>query len=196
MNQEEFEKAVSDQLATCKELLFSKSDSYNEGDDKLRNFRVAAILQGITTEAALGGMLAKHIVSVYDMIEGGIENYWVGTWEEKIADSINYLLILKAMVAERYRELEDGHEIVGVDMSALADMTVTNVDDETKEYLRERLQLALLGRPQPAEWVGDEEKSESESPREWADQYGFKLSLRDDVDIVRDHPWRNASEKD
>ena len=91
MNQEEFENAINDQLATCKELLFSKSDSYNEGDDKLRNFRVAAVLQGTTIEAALGGMLAKHIVSIYDMIDGAIENYWVGTWEEKIADAINQI---------------------------------------------------------------------------------------------------------
>lgn len=107
MNQEEFEDAINDQLETCTELLFSKSDAYNEGDDKLRNFRVAAVLQGVTIEAALGGMLSKHIVSIYDMIDGAIENYWVGTWEEKIADAINYLLILKAMVAERYRELEN-----------------------------------------------------------------------------------------
>lgn len=148
MNQEEFEDAINDQLETCTELLFSKSDAYNEGDDKLRSFRVAAVLQGVTIEAALGGMLAKHIVSIYDMIDGAIENYWVGTWEEKIADAINYLLILKAMVAERYHELEDGQE-VGKDPRDEPAEVVEEME-ESYESMMERLR-ALLGQPQPTE---------------------------------------------
>ena len=44
-------------------------------------------------------MMAKHTVSVYDMCESG-EQYPVELWQEKITDSINYLLLLNAMVRE------------------------------------------------------------------------------------------------
>ena len=44
-------------------------------------------------------MMAKHTVSVYDMIGTG-EDYPLDLWEEKIKDSINYLFLLWALVQE------------------------------------------------------------------------------------------------
>ena len=44
-------------------------------------------------------MLAKHLVSIADMV-GARKDYPQETWDEKITDSINYLLILRAVVAE------------------------------------------------------------------------------------------------
>lgn len=44
-------------------------------------------------------MMSKHTVSVYDMCESG-EQYPIHLWQEKITDSINYLLLLNAMVRE------------------------------------------------------------------------------------------------
>lgn len=43
--------------------------------------------------------MAKHTVSVYDMIRSG-KDYPLDLWEEKIKDSINYLLLLWALIQE------------------------------------------------------------------------------------------------
>ena len=45
-------------------------------------------------------MMAKHTVSVYDMCNIG-DNYPLELWSEKITDSINYLILLRALVEEK-----------------------------------------------------------------------------------------------
>lgn len=94
---ETFEKVVSDTLRHCTDMLIVKAREYAT-EDRLHNFRVAAGLEGISPRQALAGMMAKHTVSVYDMCRGG--EYPTETWDEKICDSINYLLLLRALVKE------------------------------------------------------------------------------------------------
>ena len=100
-----FDKVVTDQLARSELLLTSKGHEYAEKAeagtevDRLEHFKKAAVLQGETTEQATFGMLAKHLVSIADMV-GARKVYPQETWDEKITDSINYLLILRAVVAE------------------------------------------------------------------------------------------------
>jgi hypothetical protein len=90
---------IDTQIDKCVRLLDSKGNEYNEdGEDRLKAFKLAAAYQGITSKQALLGMLTKHLVSISDMCKGG--NYSVERWEEKIGDSINYLLLLKALVLE------------------------------------------------------------------------------------------------
>lgn len=96
---------VIDQLDYCEMLLLKKGKEYAP-KDSLKNFRVSAQLQSITNKQALGGYMAKHIVSIYDMINSK-ENYLPEKWEEKITDAINYLLLLKAMVVEE-SEVDNG----------------------------------------------------------------------------------------
>lgn len=67
-------------------------------EDRLHNFRVAAAVEGITPRQALAGMMAKHTMSVYDMCRAG--DYSLDQWAEKITDSINYLLLLWALVVD------------------------------------------------------------------------------------------------
>jgi hypothetical protein len=47
-------------------------------------------------------MMAKHTISIYDMCYGDRngKTYSLELWDEKITDSINYLLLLKALVTE------------------------------------------------------------------------------------------------
>ncbi|MCG5033267.1 hypothetical protein L0P48_06525 [Blautia massiliensis] len=45
-------------------------------------------------------MLAKHIVSLYDMCFAENTCFDMSTWDEKITDSLNYLFLLKAIVKE------------------------------------------------------------------------------------------------
>lgn len=77
----------------------NKAKEYATGGDRLHNFKVAAAVQGISPTAALAGMMAKHTVSVYDMVGSG-EDYPMELWEEKIKDSINYLFLLWALLHE------------------------------------------------------------------------------------------------
>lgn len=99
MTNEEFNKIVNDQLAYCQSLLCKKGVEYdNNTNDRFHSFNTAAQLQGITPKQALAGMMAKHTVSIYDMCMTG--SFDQSKWEEKITDSINYLLLLKAMVTD------------------------------------------------------------------------------------------------
>lgn len=103
MNTKDFNKVIEDRLSLCKSVLCRKADEYAT-DDRLHNFKVAAKLQNCTPEKALAGMMCKHTVSVYDLIND-LEKGKCATremWEEKIGDSLNYLLLLTATLEERF----------------------------------------------------------------------------------------------
>lgn len=97
MKHEEFEKLVETQIDKSKQGLLKKGREYSSEEDRLHNFKVAAELQNCTTAQALNGMLAKHVVSVFDMVNSG-KLYSTAIWDEKIGDALNYLLILRAVV--------------------------------------------------------------------------------------------------
>ena len=102
MDTPEFEEYIREALDRAMVTLFAKADAYTDPDgDRLRNFKVAAELQHTTPVKALAGMMAKHTVSVYDLIDKSDEE-WIDwkTWYEKIGDSINYLLLLSALIHE------------------------------------------------------------------------------------------------
>ena len=100
-----FNDIVQGQLEHCTRLLTGKGHEYAEGAeadeqiDRLAHFKKAAALQDETPEQAAFGMLAKHLVSISDMVSSG-EMYSLSQWNEKITDSINYLLIIRAIVEE------------------------------------------------------------------------------------------------
>ena len=104
MQTEVFNKIVGVQLATCGKTLLYKGREYApdaevSSVDRLAHFKKAAAIMGTSQKAALLGMLTKHIVSISDMCTDGNE-YGMSRWTEKITDSINYLLILRAVVEE------------------------------------------------------------------------------------------------
>lgn len=101
MNSKEFEAALEQRIGKCKEVLGVKASEYATSD-RLHNFKVAAVLQQESPIKALGGMMAKHTVSVYDLIkaENRGEDVSIELWDEKIGDHINYLLLLWAAVIE------------------------------------------------------------------------------------------------
>lgn len=99
MTSETFDASIQAQINHCLELLCFKGTEYAPGADRLAAFKKAAALQGCSQAQAAFGMLAKHLVSVADMIESG-EKYSGIRWDEKIGDSINYLLIIRAIIEE------------------------------------------------------------------------------------------------
>jgi len=101
---EQFNKSVNDQLDRCKTVLIDKAKGYATDTDVFHNFNVAAVIQKCTPQQALGSMMCKHTVSIYDLIRD--ENVPLAVWQEKITDHINYLLILMAMVESEEHEKE------------------------------------------------------------------------------------------
>lgn len=123
MTIETFNTIVHEQINTCTNMLIGKGLEYapgataksedtklpvplgyektspTESKDRLAHFKKAAAIMSATPKAALLGMLSKHIVSVSDMCTDN-RDYPIEKWNEKITDSINYLLILRAIVEE------------------------------------------------------------------------------------------------
>ena len=68
MNNEMFNKVTEERIKMCVDVLCRKSDEYSTDEDRLHNFKVAGALQGCSDVKALGGMMCKHTVSIYDLI--------------------------------------------------------------------------------------------------------------------------------
>jgi len=104
MTNEEFETIKNGCIAEINRVLGNKAREYSSKQDRLHNFNEAKkIMRCNTREYALLGMLNKHTVSVTDIIlkyekEGILPDE--NTLEEKIGDSINYLILLKACFLE------------------------------------------------------------------------------------------------
>ena len=99
MKNEEFNTVIEKQLQICKDILCKKANEYARDEDRLHNFKCAAGLLCCDPKEALCGMMVKHTVSVADMCRDEVDHP-LDLWEEKITDSINYLLLLKALVIE------------------------------------------------------------------------------------------------
>lgn len=101
ITQNEVNAVFDEQVRLCADTLKRKTKEYTGDDpDRLGAFKAAAALQHTTPQRALAGMLAKHIVSLYDMCFAEETVYPMDTWNEKITDSLNYLFLLKAIVKE------------------------------------------------------------------------------------------------
>ena len=101
MNNERFNKVFETVIDKCKNTLCKKANEYAT-EDRLHNFKVAAEIQDCTPISALGGMMAKHTVSVYDLIRKHEQGFEISKelWDEKIGDSINYLILLTALIED------------------------------------------------------------------------------------------------
>lgn len=98
MRVDQFEGVLDRQIKRVRDVLVVKAAEYAPVD-RLANFRKAASLCGKSLPQVIGGMMVKHTVSLYDMIESD-KPYPMGLWDEKITDHINYLILLRAALAE------------------------------------------------------------------------------------------------
>ena len=109
MNQKEFNEVIIRQTDRCKSMLVVKGAEYapraakNTAVDRLAHFKKAAVVMNSSPKAALMGMLSKHLISISDMCTDE-RQYSRELWDEKITDSINYFLILRALVEEESNE--------------------------------------------------------------------------------------------
>lgn len=103
MSEQAFDELLNERLERTREVLASKASEYAVGDNRLHNFEKASEWLSVAPETALWGFLTKHLVSLSDMIEK-VENggsYPDSLWEEKIGDTINYLILLEAVVKRK-----------------------------------------------------------------------------------------------
>ncbi len=107
MDQKFFDVVLENRIDLIKKVLSSKAKEYagNRQVDRMHNFNRAAAMLNTTSERALVGMMAKHWVSVLDLVDNGAFNLSVPLSvpfvEEKIGDSINSLILLEAILKEK-----------------------------------------------------------------------------------------------
>lgn len=100
MNNDKFNAVVQHRLDECAKILISKSEEYSSDTDRLHNFKAAARVNNCTPEQALWGMYTKHLISVMDLMAAP-NKVSESKLAEKITDSINYHLLLEALLVER-----------------------------------------------------------------------------------------------
>lgn len=106
MKTTQFDAVVNHRLDESKRILIEKAKEYAKGDDdRMHNFNRAAQITGECREKALFGFFLKHLVSVMDIVDdmNKNSNYIPAKplVEEKIGDSINYLLLLEASIEDK-----------------------------------------------------------------------------------------------
>ena len=121
MDSQRFNKVIEKRIEQCKAVLCNKQEEYASDCDRLHNFKVAATIEHCSPISALAGMMVKHTVSVYDLISEYEQGKAISRdmWDEKIGDSINYLLLLTALIDENQAS-EDSSE---------DDVVVPNLED-------------------------------------------------------------------
>lgn len=99
-----FEACVENRIRNIRKVLLAKAKEYATEDNRFHNFDVAARILNKTPEQALQGMMLKHIVSVLDLVEWTETNTNMLTEQiidEKIGDTINYLILLEGLLLRR-----------------------------------------------------------------------------------------------
>ena len=99
----QFEVVLNQRLTAIRAILSAKEKEYATDGDRYHNFNVAARMTGETSEKALRGMMMKHIVSVFDLIDDP-ESVTEERVNEKIGDTISYLVLLEGMLKKRISE--------------------------------------------------------------------------------------------
>ncbi len=96
----DFESVVSYRVNFINKVLVAKAKEYATEEDRLHNFKTAGKARNVTAVKAAEGMMLKHIVSFWDIIDTHEEHGDVPTQEvidEKFGDIINYLILIDAL---------------------------------------------------------------------------------------------------
>ena len=99
MDKLEFSLCLRDRMDLIRDVLDQKSYEYSGDDDRLHNFKAGSKLCGLTPKVYLLGLMAKHLQCVKELCYEHLPNE-EELVEEKIGDSINYLILLEALMKE------------------------------------------------------------------------------------------------
>jgi len=96
------ETIINNRLDKTKELLLIKGKEYVRNEDRLHHFRRASEMERKSMPRVLHGMLQKHLVSYYDMLDD-VDNGKMPSESmvnEKIEDIVVYFLLQEAVIKE------------------------------------------------------------------------------------------------
>lgn len=101
MTHDAFNTLLEARIENMRSTLQRKATEYAT-EDRLHNFKRAAGLTGRTPAQACVGMMAKHLVSVVDIVDRAAagEHIYDAVLEEKIGDAMNYMPLLHALMLE------------------------------------------------------------------------------------------------
>ena len=105
MTLDTFRKLAEHRFEVCLDLMCGKkNEEYSRNNDKLHNFKKAALIEDLTPEMALLGMMTKHLVSIIDICQDSNVYQELpdkALLAEKITDTVNYLVLLEAIIEEQ-----------------------------------------------------------------------------------------------
>jgi len=103
MKNNEFNKIVNKRIDLIQTVLVDKAAEYASDGDRLANFKDGAAITGLTPELTLWAYMAKHLASVKKIIDEVEDDKLpsIELLEEKVGDSINYFILLEAVIKER-----------------------------------------------------------------------------------------------
>lgn len=99
MDKETFEKYKNQLLKKAANIRREKEEEYHSTTDIIGSFRRIAAFRNKETAQSIVDLAAKQLVSISDMVDDE-EGYPIEVWEEKIANSLNYLMKLYACIRE------------------------------------------------------------------------------------------------
>lgn len=107
MEQQEFEKVFAETIETIKQLLVVKGGEYAGSEDRLANFKRGAALTGATPLQVAFIYASKHYDAVATFVRDrakGVERLRSEGIEGRLADLINYCILMKALIEENEAE--------------------------------------------------------------------------------------------
>ena len=130
MNTKDFENVLKEALADIEGTLNVKAGQYQNGEDRLSNFKRAAATLQQSPQRALIGMLAKHDVCLLDMVENLEKGrlFPLSRWREVLIDSINYRILLLAMMSELFENLKKAQDAKVEDEAEKKDLDTEPAD--------------------------------------------------------------------
>jgi len=103
MTNEKFNQILQSRQDKIKSILKQKAKEYSTNGDRLDNFRKGSEAIGCNAQTYLYALMTKHLVCVRELAAGVLPNT-EDIVNEKIGDSINYLILLEALLEEERNE--------------------------------------------------------------------------------------------
>ena len=100
MTNKEFNTMLDRRIDLTKKVLSSKANEYAQADDRLRDFHLIAKVANVDIGTVWKVLHAKHLVSVYNMMDGKLD-ISQDMIDEKIGDKINYGPLAEAILLEK-----------------------------------------------------------------------------------------------
>jgi len=142
MHNNQFTEVVLGLLDECKEMLVKKGEDYSTSDDRLDNFKSAEQFTSLSQWQCWEALFFKHIQSLRTYFRSGRKQLNEDV-HHRIRDSINYLILLEAMLVEE----KEGHATIESDESFDEGFkaNVFTVKDETDfKYIQANIQKDSL----------------------------------------------------